>query len=169
MDVEIGRRIFMATVAAISTVLAVLPLIISATEHYEDCFRPFVRYRKFTTEVDHFQQQLKIQKAIFRNQCRLLLENVAEHDAAAKMLDGRGHPLWSDPELDRELTTLLGGLREACCTLIKSIDEKLRDIEKESQGLGAIVDANNIVNTHSLLLKACALITDSAMIERAHR
>lgn len=136
----------MTTVAAISTVLAVLPLIISAAEHYEDCFRPFVRYRKFDTEVDRFQQQLKIQKAIFRNQCRLLLENVTEPNVATRMLDGRAHPSWTNPELEHELATLLGGSREACCIIVRSIDEKLRDIGKESQDLGAIVDASNAVS-----------------------
>jgi len=82
--------------------------------------------RKFDTEVDRFQQQLKIQKAIFRNQCRLLLENVTEPNVATRML--------------------LGGSREACCIIVRLIDEKLRDIGKESQDLGAIVDASNAVS-----------------------
>ncbi len=133
----------MAAAAAISTVLAVLPLIISAAE---DCFRPFVRYRRFDTEVDRFQQKLKVQKTIFRNQCRFLLENVIEHDAATEMLEGRAHPSWSDLGLDNELATLLGDSREACCIIIRSIDEKLRDIEKESQDLSAIVDGSNAVS-----------------------
>ena len=136
----------MATIAAISTVLAVLPLIVSAAEHYEDCFRPFVRYRKFNTEVYRFQQRLSIQKTIFRNQCRLLLENVTEHDVAARMLSGPAHPSWSDPKLDRELATLLGSSREDCCNLIASIDDKLHDIDKESQDLGTIMDANPTVS-----------------------
>ena len=76
---------------------------------------------------------------------------MTEHDAAAKMLDGHGHPLWSDLKLDNELTALLGGSREAFCTLAESIDGKLGDIERESQGLGTIVDANSVVITQSLL------------------
>ena len=147
----------MTAVAAVSTVLAVLPLIISAAEHYEDCFRPFVRYRRFDKEVDCFQRQLKIQKAIFRNQCRLLLENVTEQDAAANMLDGRLHPSWSDPKLDKELAALLGSSKEACCIIIEAIDGKLRDIEKESRALGAIVDADDAVGIQHLLFRASSL------------
>ena len=158
----------MTAVATISTVLAVLPLIISAAENYEDCFGPFIRYRRFDKEVDRFQQQLKIQKVIFRNQCRLLLENVTEHDAAANMLDGRLHPSWSDPKLDNELASLLGSSKEACCITIEAIDGKLCNIEKESRGLGAIIDADNAVGIQFLLFPAAPLTERLRIIDRKY-
>ena len=148
----------MTTVAAISTVLAVLPLMISAAEHYEACFRPILRYRRFDSEVDGFQQRLEVQKNIFRNQCRLLLESVTEHDAAASMLDRRLHPSWSDPKLDEELITMLGSSKEACCKIIEAIDRKLRDIEKESREFGAVIAADHAVGLQLLQSKASLLI-----------
>ena len=48
-------------------VLGVLPLVISAAEHYSECHQAFVRYRKFAAEIDRFQQHLKVQKTVFRN------------------------------------------------------------------------------------------------------
>ena len=57
-------------------------------------------------------------------------------------------------ELEGELATLLGDSKKACCTIIKSVDEKLPDIEKESGDLGAIIDAGNAVRTHLLPLEA---------------
>ena len=126
-------------------VLGLLPLIISAAEHYNDCFHPFRRYRKFGAEVDRFQQQLKIQKTIFRNQCRILLENVTRDDAAASMLGERSHTLWADPETEQQLADYLKDSRDACVSTLQLIEERLKDVEEESQGLSAILDENQDV------------------------
>ncbi|MCJ1426288.1 hypothetical protein MMC29_004191 [Sticta canariensis] len=120
--------------------LAVLPLVISAIEHYKDCFRPLIRYRKFTSELDRFQQRLKIQKAIFRNQCRILLENAVHQDVASQMLEEHSHFLWCDAQTEELLVKQLGSSREACVAVIELIDERLRGIEKESRGFETIID-----------------------------
>lgn len=120
--------------------LALLPLLISAVEHYNDCFRPLIRYRKFTSELDRFQQRLKIQKAIFRNQCRMLLENAVSQDVANKMLQERNPLSWHNAETEKLLIKQLGFSTEACIAVVELIEERLRDIEKESISFGAIVD-----------------------------
>lgn len=124
-------------------VLGVLPLLISAAEHYNQCHHAFVRYRKFAAEVDRFQQHLKIQKTVFRNQCRILLGNVAavtQQDAASSMLGQRSHPLWADPETEEQVADFLKDSREACITVIELIEARLKCVERESHGLGAILD-----------------------------
>lgn len=126
--------------SGVEVALALLPLLISAVGHYNDCFRPLTRYRKFNAELGRFQQRLKIQRAIFRNQCRILLENAVNQDVASQMLEERNHLLWCDAEMEKLLLEQLGSSREACITIIDLIDEGLRDIEKESRGFGAIVD-----------------------------
>ena len=128
-------------------VLGILPLLIAAAEHWDDCIRPFKRYRKFTTEVDRFQQHLKVQNTIFRNQCRILLENVTQDDAAGQMLAEPNHPLWSDPEMERQLTSHLAESRDACHTTIELMTERLEDLHKESGKLGAIVAQDQDVRT----------------------
>lgn len=120
--------------------LALLPILISAVGHYNDCFRPFTRYRKFASELDRFQQLLKIQKAIFRNQCRILLENAVSQDVASQMLAERDHLSWRDVETEKLLMEQLGSSREACIAVIELIDKRLCGIEKESRGFGTIVD-----------------------------
>lgn len=120
--------------------LALLPILISAVEHYDDCFRPLTRYRKFASELNRFQQLLKIQKAIFRNQCRILLENAVSQDVANQMLTERNHLSWCDVETERLLMEQLGSSREACVAVIELIDKRLCGIEKESRGFGIIVD-----------------------------
>ena len=127
------------TVAGLT--LGVLPLLIAAAEHYDRCFRPFVRYRKIAKEADHFRVQLSIQKTIFRNQCRLLLEQIVDHDAASRMLKGPNDPSWRDAALDAKLTQLLGESREACVAVIEIIEQRLRHIQSESQELWTALDA----------------------------
>lgn len=124
--------------------LGILPLIISTAEHYDDCFRPFRRYRKFATEVDHFQDRFKIQKAIFRNQCRLLLNNVTSQNVTPSMLGDPGHPLWTDRNIDPQLAEYLED-SDACITVVNMINKILKGVEKESQNLETIVNEHQDV------------------------
>lgn len=119
--------------------LAVLPLLISAAEHYEDILQPFVRYRNFSSKVDRFQQHLRIQRTIFRNECRILLESVVEHDIALRMLEDRDHPQWLDQSVDNRLLKQLDSSKDACITIITQIQEQLRNVEKDSQEFEAAV------------------------------
>ena len=132
-------------------VLGILPLIVSALEHYNDCFRPFHRYRKFAIEVDRFQTQLKIQKTIFRNQCRILLGNVKVQDAAASMLRERSHPSWADSETEQQLAEHLQDSKEACIATVELIDERLKHVENESLGFRAVIDDVEGVGGYSIL------------------
>ena len=108
------------TVAGLA--VGVLPLLIAAAEHYDQCFRPFVRYKKIAKEADHFRNQLNIQRTIFRNQCRLLLEQIVEHDAASCMLKAPEDPSWHDAALDAKIGQLLGESREACVATIEKLN-----------------------------------------------
>ena len=137
-----NRKVMSGVETIAGLALGVLPLLISAAEHYEDCLRPFIRYKHFAKEADRFLDSLGIQKVIFRNQCRILLEEIIEHDVASSVLDGRSgpnHPSWSDVELEEQLTQLLGESRGACITTIGVIQDRLRDINNESQGLATTI------------------------------
>ena len=128
--------------------LGVLPLLISAAQHYDDCLRPLTRYKNFAKEADRFQDWLAIQKVIFRNQCRILLEEVIEHDIASSMLDGppgTNHPLWSDTELEGQFAQLLGDSKDACITTVRIIEERLGEIDSESQDLATTIDQDSQV------------------------
>ena len=132
--------------------LGILPLLISAAEHYDDCLRPFIRYKNFAKEADRFGHLLGIQKTIFRNQCRLLLEEIIEHDVASSMLSrpsgANHHPSWSDIDLEEQISQLLGDSRDACITAVEMIEERLRDIKGESQDLETTIDQDSRVFNH---------------------
>ena len=126
-------------------VLAVLPLLISAVEHYEDCWRPLVRYCMFTSKVDHFQQRLKTQKTIFRNECRILLESVLEHDVASRMLEDKTHVNWNSQAIEKQLLEQLASSKEACLTIIAQVTEQLKVVEEESMGFDKVIEQSGQV------------------------
>ena len=115
--------------------LALLPLLISAAENYDRCTTPFSRFRNFLKEAKRFLQELDIQKVIFHNQCRILLENVVDRDVAATMIQTAKHDSWLDMELEARLAQLLVGSRGACITTIELILEHLKAIESDCQNI----------------------------------
>ena len=141
----------MSGVEVAGLALGFLPLLISAAEHYDKCLRPFTRYKEVAKEADRFQNLLRIQKAIYRNQCRILLEEIIEHDVASSMLDGPlgvDHPSWSDVGLEEQLTRLLGESSRECIATIKMIKDRLGDIDTESQDLATAIDQDAHVTYH---------------------
>lgn len=140
--------------------LAILPLLVATAEHYDDCLLPLARYRKFASEVSRFQDQLKIQKILFRNQCRILLEFVVGRDDVAPILAVPRNSLPSNSDIEIRLAEQLGELKEACTTIISRIDERLLDIEKESQDLEVAVNQDQTVT--SLLSKAKVLLANDS-------
>ena len=120
--------------------LAILPLVVSAAKRYDSVLSPFLRYKRFAKEARIYSKELEIQRTIFRNECRNLLERVIDHDAATSMLNLCSHEPWSDAHLDSQLVQQLGESWKACVAIIELIEERLIDVEVENQGFGAIVD-----------------------------
>ncbi|KAL9118832.1 MAG: hypothetical protein Q9187_004613 [Circinaria calcarea] len=125
---------------AVGLVLAVLPLLISAAEHYEDCLKPFMRYYKFTSKVSNFQERFKVQNTIFHNQCRILLASILEQDVAIRMLEDKTHVNWSSQMIEAKLLKQLASSKEACLIIIKQVTKQLQSIEKESRGLNEAME-----------------------------
>ena len=145
--------------AAVGLAVGVLPLLISAAEHYDLCLRPFTRYKTFSKEADRYLSQLRTQKVIFKNQCRILLEDIIDHDAASSMLtSGKGHPLWSDVELESKLRQLLSESRDACISTIEMIEEHLQNVESEAQDLENAIDQDSQV-CHKIPSSIVVLLT----------
>ena len=146
---------------ALGFVLSVLQLLIYAAEHYEDCLQPFVRYRNFTSKLDRFRQRLMIQKTVFRNECRILLESAVEHEVATRMLDDRGHPQWKDVLVETKLVQQLDSSKDACITIIMQIEEQLKEVEKHSQEFEIAVRESGQVSTRTPQAScACIRISD---------
>ena len=126
--------------------LASLPLVVSTFQHYEDCFRPFFRYKNFAEEADVFRKLFSVQKAIFRIQCGILLQGLVEHDAALALLNGARPFSKVDDDLERQLNELLGESKEPCVAIMNMINDKLSDMETESQQLETTIEQERQVH-----------------------
>jgi hypothetical protein len=133
------ETIRMTGVEAAGFVLGVLPLMISAAEHYEDVFRPFKRYRKFAPELELYQQQLGTQKTIFRNECHLLLASLTNRQTAKEMLREGKHPSWEDPDLNQRFSRQLGDSEAACKNTITLVQVRLKEVEEKTESFGSVV------------------------------
>lgn len=119
--------------------LAILPLIFSAAKRYDSVLSPFLRYKRYAREVKIYSKELGIQRTIFRNECRNLLEEVIDHDSASRMLDLLAQDAWSDRDLDAQLVRQLGESLNAYVAIIELVEERLQDVEVENEEFGAIV------------------------------
>ena len=128
----------MAEIAGLT--LAVLPILMSAAQQYDNCLNPFSRYRKFAKEAYEYYKQIEIQKTIFRNHCRNVLEGVIDHETASCMLDSLASGRWVDHELDEKLSQLLGESLGAVIAVIELISARLRDVDEESERFKGIVE-----------------------------
>ncbi|KAG4441599.1 hypothetical protein IFR05_002883 [Cadophora sp. M221] len=123
----------MSGLEGISIALGILPLLISALEHYEDVFRPFQRYRDFFPELARFQRQLLAQKTIFRSQCQLLLAPLTGVEMTTLMLNGKRHHMWESGDMASRLKSHLGQSAEACVATMTEMEEQLYEIQEKAQ------------------------------------
>ena len=140
----------MSGIEAAGLALAILPLILSATKNYNNALSPFLRYKRFAKETKTYSKELDVQRTLFRNECRNLLEKIIEHDAASSMLELLTRETWSDPQLERRLVEHLGDSTQACLTKIELIEEQLRNINAENSGFCSIVEQERQVRTIAL-------------------
>ena len=142
----------MSGVEVASLALTVLPLLLTAAKHYDDCLRPFVRYEKFASEAKKYYQKLDIQRSIYRNEC-LLLEDVVEHELASSMLVRPTHTAWLDRGIDDQVVWQLGDSKEAYIAIVNLIEQHLQEIDGKHKTLEAAVDRANQVFTSLLVLE----------------
>lgn len=133
----------MAEAAAL--VLAVLPLIISAAEHYSDASHAFTRYQRFAPEVSNLSTVLRAQRAIFTSANRRLLASCVGQDQAKHMLDDSKHPGWTDEDTEILVIERLSDSRRTFIDLIGLIDSTLSYLEEENMRLeGAVNDPQDV-------------------------
>lgn len=125
---------------AAGVALAVLPLLISAIEHYEGCLKPVRRFCKFVSQAQRFQKKFDTQRTIFRNQCLLLLLDVLEQETVQFMMTDKANPSWSDRRLDHELQERLGASQDTCISTIEEIASVLRRLQDWSSGLNSAIE-----------------------------
>ena len=136
----------MAEVVGIA--LGILPLLISAVEHYEHCLRPVKYFCDFTSQAKQFRKRFDTQRTIFRNQCCLLLQDVVEQEAAQSMLLDQKHPFWSDDEIIAQLGKQLESSHDSCVAIIEDVVVVLLKLRSWSARLGEAIEQDGKVCGH---------------------
>jgi hypothetical protein len=125
-----------ATIAGL--VLAVVPLVITVCENYEVTFQPFVTYRRHAKEVQRFTAKLEAQRAIFHNECQLLLLALGQN--LTDILRDPNHPARRDEQLSQRLQELLGSSYSTCIMTLTLINDTLDEVTKETKGFGDLIE-----------------------------
>ena len=129
----------MSGIEAAGLALTILPLMLSAAKGYDNVLGPFLRYKRFAKQAKRYSKELDVQRTIFRNECRNLLEEVIEHDAASGMLELLTKETWSDCQLNDRLLEQLGDSKQACIKIVELIEDRLQDIDGDNNEFGAMV------------------------------
>jgi hypothetical protein len=125
-----------ATIAGL--VLAVVPLVITVCENYEVTFQPFVTYRRHAKEVQRFTAKLEAQRAIFHNECQLLLLALGQN--LTDILRDPNHPARRDEQLSQRLQELLGSSYSTCIMTLTLINDTLDEVTRETKGFGDLIE-----------------------------
>lgn len=142
----------MEPVSLAVSVAAVAPLLNEAWRKYNKCYRPLVKYRNFTKEVDRFRKLFGIQRALFRLKCLGLLGRVVGIDNASGMLEASDHELWKLRGLDKQVCELLNEHAQACIDTIDLIDECLQKILNRSSKLWDELDGKSDVTSNTVCI-----------------
>jgi hypothetical protein len=118
----------MSGVEVLGLVLGILPLLVSAIEHYEDVLRPIRRYRQFTSKAQRFCDELEAERTVFQAECQLLLGVVVDLDVAKEMLSNPNHPSWRDEVVCTRFSCQLGTLGATCLSIVSKIEMKVNEI-----------------------------------------
>lgn len=135
-------------------VLGVIPLFISALEHYEEGLRPLsaLRWKSYRRELSKYRSKLSVEYGLYTNALEeLLVDVVSEADLANMMAAGYG-PAWKQPALDKRLRTRLGRVYETYFLVMK----QMRDVMAR---IASLLDLQNQGTVRALFPSALHKLT----------
>lgn len=91
----------------VGVVLGVLPLVISALEHYEDGIAVFRRYYCYRQEIRKVVLILCTEQAELKNTCEQLLIDIVPAHQIVQLLGDSRNKLWEHPQTVRRLKARL--------------------------------------------------------------
>lgn len=135
----------------VGLVFGALPLIVKAVEGYEKINDVIATYRRYSNEAARFSTELSTQKAIFHNECKLLLREVVDDQRLLHEIHEMfSHPvndgdpkhdirqrLKNDENLDRKLSERINARTDNSYTelveLLRIINQDLLQIYEETK------------------------------------
>ena len=120
--------------------VAILPILVSGFRKYDECYKPLVRYRHFQKEVSHFYYAFNNQRALYRDQCQILLRYVTDAKTASAMVKSSDHQFWSNFSIEANLSELFDENAEVVICTCKMINTHLEEINSRWANLWNILE-----------------------------
>ena len=121
----------MTMAEAVGFVLAVVPLLISAAEHYGNTVRAFKKYCQYSNGIKRLVAILNIQRVVFRGAIRTFLSIFVDEETAVEMLEDANHLGWTDAVVSAQFAQRFRDNHEAMSESAKLIETELDKLEKE--------------------------------------
>ncbi|KAF1354686.1 hypothetical protein BDV97DRAFT_395111 [Delphinella strobiligena] len=127
----------MSGLEVVGLVLGVLPLFISALEHYEKGLGQFKSMFSYRTQLARYRCKLMVEYATYSQTVEYLLISITDEDKFEDMVSRGFSEVWKDPTLAIRLQEHLGNVHEAykfTLTEMRSVIEELAtllDIERK--------------------------------------
>lgn len=118
----------MAEIAGL--VLAVVPLLISALEHYEDAIAPSVAFLRWRQQLPKVIRDLYMGHTSYEQNIRLLLDQSTSKEQLSEMVSDPNCVHWKSEDLVDALQDRLGTAYEPCMSTINEIAGIMTDIAK---------------------------------------
>ena len=133
----------MSGIEVVGLVLGVLPLLISALEHYEDVTDPIRTFFKYGGELNRAIRGLRDQHASFEQSIQALLKPITTDEIMSDMIDNSNSVYWTDAYIDEALRDSLGKAYSAYMELVKEVENIMLEIATKLENLSKGSSAPN--------------------------
>jgi len=115
-------------IEVVGLVLAVLPLIISALEHYEEGVSTIDKFLRYKREIRSIIEALATENAMFKNSCEQLLSDFLSPVELAEMLQNPRGEIWSQPNIVTELRARLDRSYDIYVIHVNNMDSAIKTL-----------------------------------------
>ena len=115
-------------IEVVGLVLAVLPLIISALEHYEEGVSTIDKFLRYKREIRSIIEALATENAMFKNSCEQLLSDFLGPVELAEMLQNPRGEIWSQPKIVTELRARLDRSYDIYLIHVNNMDSAIKTL-----------------------------------------
>ena len=151
----------MSGVEAAGFVLAAIPLLISACEHYAEGVSTIKRWHRYKTELKQIRVRLGVEYAIFRDTCEKLLDGLVHPEDLEDLINDPGGIAWSDGDLGYRLEKRL---QRSYHVYLESVEELTAAVKYMQDELG--LDVNGKVSSNlPMLFPTWQLLTYSSRFQ----
>jgi hypothetical protein len=115
----------------VGVIMAVIPLVISALEHYEEGVSTIEKFFRYKREIRSIIESLSTENVMFKNSCEQLLSDFLSPFELADMLhDPRGET-WKQPHIAAQLRTRLDRSYDVYMIHVGNMDSAIKKLVKK--------------------------------------